>query len=108
MMSNGCETIRIFESITQKVLEDEDKEASVEVSRISVSFRTDVHQVGQIDELANRLNMTRAAMINQILDSGISDAIAGYLNVVGRDKAQDFFQAAADRSAELQDKERSK
>lgn len=107
-MSNSSETITVFEAITHKTLEDNDAEASVEPSRITVSFRTDVYLVGQIDELANRLNMTRSAAMNQILESGVQDAVNGYLNVVGRDKAQEFFQASADRSSELREKERSK
>lgn len=107
-MSKSSETVSVFEAITQKTLEDYEMESSIEPSRITVSFRTDVYLVGQIDELANRLNMTRSAALNQILDSGVQDAVNGYLNVVGRDKAQEFAQAATDRAAELQQKERSK
>jgi hypothetical protein len=104
------ETINVFESITSKHLEDFDVEASREPTRITVSFRTDVYLVGQIDELANRLNMTRSAALNQILDSGVADALNGYFNVVGRDgdQVKNFHQAATDRSAELVEKERSK
>jgi len=97
-----------FANIANHVLEEEQEAAGIPGPRMTVSIRADMEMVANIDELAERLNMTRQACITTILDHGVLDAVGGYLDAYGSDRMNEFQEAVHTRFLDFRNKQMDK
>lgn len=96
-----------FHDLATKIYEQKQEEAGLPVPRLTVSLRTDMELVAQLDELADRLDMTRQACALMILEQGLLDAIGGYLDVFP-ENAPDFWEGSQQRFADFRAKQMEK
>ena len=97
-----------FKHIATDVYNQKQEEAGFPVARMTVSLRADMELVAHVDELAERLNTTRQAVILQILENGVYDAIGGYIDIFGEHAGHELWEGANQRFADFRNKQMDK
>jgi hypothetical protein len=97
-----------FADISRRVYEEQQQESGQPGPVMTISLRADMEMVARVDELAERLNMTRQACILTMLKGGFDDAIGGYLDAFGKDAIHEFEEAVHARLVELREKQMKK
>jgi len=97
-----------FSSIAEHVYQEKQEEAGFPSPRMPVSIRADMELIANVDELADRLNLTRQACLIKILEEGVMDAVGGYLDVFGEDVSVDFWEKSNQRLLEFRTRQLEK